>query len=540
MESAIQDSQMLPFDVGWIRASGAGGKEQDASEVMAIKSLFGDIIPFVSSTEAHFGHCNGAGPAIGLVSAVETQRLGRIPPTINYEADTFDEIDFVPNQSVNMVVDRYLSTTAAFGGTNVVLVGGTPKNGACELDLDEVVVSGIGIVSPFGCHHSQFAEAIGDTKTFVGSISRDHISLAGYSQAALVQGFSFRREAPSIPSRGLDLLTQYAAVAAKRAIAESEAVGGKFTPNRLGVVTGISKTSGGLLEKLFDEIRGPWARPSVGRALLNKGRFLVTSRLAHWLNCKSYNATHSNGIGCGLMALNQTYEQLRQSDATDAVVVVAADEVSRIGLSVASHLGWLAKDGEGMHPYDSTSKGMHLGEGAVAIVLERRSSVERRGGKVLASISSVSSSLDQMPFSPSFQHGIGPNMQIASDGTALEYAMLMSLSGIHLTPEDVDLVLGSGLGIPTVDRRENSVVNRTISNSVPYGSTHGLTGVMYSSSSLFNVAMAIAAMHDPKARDLLNGSIVMDGRHAVGRVNHAMVLTTSEDGHNAVTVLQKE
>lgn len=540
MEIAIHDSHLQPKDIGWIRASGAGGMDQDASEVMAIQSLFESDLPLVSSTEANFGHCNGAGPAIGLVAAVESQRIGMIPPTIHFENQTFDSIDFVPNQARSQVVDRYLSSTAAFGGTNVVLVGGKPNARSVKADFDEIVISGMSVVSKHGCANSDFASLIGSTKTFIQSIDRKNVAIEDVHEAGLVGGFSFRREAPSIPSRGLDLLTQYAAVAAKRALGEAESNGLKFESNRLGVVTGIAKTSGILLEKLFEEIRGPWATPAVGRALLNKGRFLVTSRLAHWLNCKGYNATHSHGIGCGLIALNQTFEQLRQSDSMDAAIVVAADEVSRIGLSVSSKLGWLAKDGQCMAGYSHESSGMKLGEGAVAFVLERRSSVEQRGGKILAKLASVSSSLDPIALQSSFESGIGPNFQMNSSGDGLERAIQNCFEARGMSTSQLDLVLGSSIGIPEIDLREKSVIDRTISTHVAYGSANAMTGVMYSTSSLFNMALAVAAMNDPHAVSVLNQSILLPGRSLLnGLLNNAAVLATSEDGHNSVALLQR-
>ena len=98
MKAAIADANMQPSDVEWIRASGAGGKDQDASEIMAIRSVFGEQVPIVTSTEANFGHCNGAGPAMGFVSAIGVQQQESIPPTLNYSVETFPDIDFVPTR----------------------------------------------------------------------------------------------------------------------------------------------------------------------------------------------------------------------------------------------------------------------------------------------------------------------------------------------------------------------------------------------------------------------------------------------------------
>ena len=99
MGSAIRGAQVSSAQIDWIQASGAGSKDQDASEITAIRAVVRGIIPLVTSTEAYFGHYNGAGPAIGLVSAIEAQRQGWEPSTLNFNYNTvaFPGIDFVLN-----------------------------------------------------------------------------------------------------------------------------------------------------------------------------------------------------------------------------------------------------------------------------------------------------------------------------------------------------------------------------------------------------------------------------------------------------------
>ena len=539
MEAAIADANVERSDVEWVRASGAGGKDQDASEIMAIRGVFADSLPTVTSTEANFGHCNGAGPAMGLVAALGVQQHASIPPTLNYSVETFPGIDFVPAVAKEKTAKCFLSTTAAFGGANVVMVGSSQAPEKTSREMDEVVISGMGIVSGFGCAGLNFAERIGDTDSYIGTIDRKNLALPDVTEAALVNNFSFRREVPSVQARGVDLLTQYAAASVRKALTEAEANGAKFDSNRLGVVTGLAYSSGTMLEKLMTELQGPWATPTVGRTLLNKGRFLVASRMANWFSFKAYNATHSGGIGCGQVALNQAYEQLRQSPELDAIVVVAADEVSRIHLVLTSALGWLAKSNQAMLPYDPSSRGMILGEGAVAIVLERKSSAERRGAKALAEVVSTGCSLDQLPFASSYQNGMMPQFQQRADASCLEYALKDCFSRSTLATEEVDLVLGLGLGIPSVDTREASTVDRVFNSDVAFGSASKLMGVRFSSGSLVNLCLGVAAMHDEKAREVLNRLVVQPNRKSIQQLDAATVVGTSEDGHNVVTLLKR-
>ncbi|MDX1928808.1 MAG: beta-ketoacyl-[acyl-carrier-protein] synthase family protein [Pirellulaceae bacterium] len=539
MKAAIADANMQPSDVEWIRASGAGGKDQDASEIMAIRAVFGEQVPMVTSTEAHFGHCNGAGPAMGFVAAIGVQQEESIPPTLNYATETFPNIDFVPGTAKKKAAKCFLSTTAAFGGANVVMVGSRTAPPATLRELDDVVISGMGIVSGFGCAGADFVSRIGDTETYIGPINRKDLALPDVDQAGLVQNFSFRREVPSVQARGVDLLTQYAAASVRKALTEAEASGSKFDSKRLGIVTGLTSSSGTMLEKLMSEIQGPWATPTVGRTLLNKGRFLVASRIANWFGCKGYNATHSGGIGCGQVALNQAFEQLRQSPELDAIVVVASDEISRIHMLLYSTIGWLAKSNQSMLPYDASSNGMRLGEGAVAVVLERKSSIAKRGGSPLAQLDSAACSLDNLPFASSYENGMRRHFQQRSDAACLEFAVRDCFSRSTLATDSVDLVLGLGLGIPAVDAREEGVVSRVFPSDVAFGSTSSLTGVRFSSGALFNLCLAVSAMHNTKASEVINRTVVRPRRRHLQQVNAATLLGTSEDGHNIVTLVKR-
>ncbi len=526
MQAAIADANMQPSDVEWIRASGAGGKDQDASEIMAIRAVFGDNPPIVTSTEANFGHCNGAGPAMGFVAALGVQKEGSIPPTLNYSVETFSGIDFVPEVAKKKVAKCFLSTTAAFGGANVVMVGSNVAPPATPRELDDVLVSGMGLVSGFGCAGSDFPDRIGNQTSFIGPIDRKNLATPDVDHAALVKSFSFRREVPSVQARGVDLLTQYAAAGVRRALQEAETNAEKFDPKRLGVVTGLAYSSGAMLEKLMSEIQGAWATPTMGRTLLNKGRFLVASRLANWFGCKAYNATHSGGIGCGQVALNQAYEQLRQSPELDAIIVVAADEVSRIHLMLASKLGLLAKSNQSMLPYSSLSHGMIFGEGAVAVVLERKSSILKRGVKPLAQIDSASCSLDNLPFASSYQNGMRPHFQQRPDAACLEYAIRDCFSRSSLGTDSVDLVMGLGLGIPSVDAREKGAVDRLFSPDVAFGSVSQLAGVRPSSGALLNLCFAIAAMNSAQACEVINRSVLLPDRKKILHPQAATLLGT--------------
>jgi 3-oxoacyl-[acyl-carrier-protein] synthase II len=130
MQEALKDAGVNREEVDYINAHGTATPANDAAETKAIKSLFGERvgrIP-VSASKSMIGHCLGAAGALEAVATVLAVRNNRIPPTIHYETpDPECDLDYVPNQARDTVVDIALSNSFAFGGNNTALVFGKWK-----------------------------------------------------------------------------------------------------------------------------------------------------------------------------------------------------------------------------------------------------------------------------------------------------------------------------------------------------------------------------------------------------------------------------
>jgi 3-oxoacyl-[acyl-carrier-protein] synthase II len=69
------------------------------------------------------GHLLGAAGGVEVVASVLTLQTGVIPPTINYEEpDPECDLDYVPNEAIEMNVNYILKNSFGFGGTNACLV----------------------------------------------------------------------------------------------------------------------------------------------------------------------------------------------------------------------------------------------------------------------------------------------------------------------------------------------------------------------------------------------------------------------------------
>ncbi|WP_103648718.1 beta-ketoacyl-ACP synthase II [Campylobacter concisus] len=121
MKQALEMAKDIKID--YVNAHGTSTPVNDKNETAALKAVFGDKCPPVSSTKGQTGHCLGGAGAIEAVISIMAMRDGIIPPTINYETpDPECDLDYVPNKARKADIKAVMSNSFGFGGTNGVLI----------------------------------------------------------------------------------------------------------------------------------------------------------------------------------------------------------------------------------------------------------------------------------------------------------------------------------------------------------------------------------------------------------------------------------
>ena len=535
LEAALRDSRLTPTDIDWIRASGAGGASQDASELAAIGSAFGSHQPTVTSLESTMGHTNGAGPAMGLVSCVSCQQAELMPATLNFVDELSSSgYDFVPNHPRTQSVDNFLSTTAAFGGTNVVLVGGRPREDRRQRQpVEPIVITGMGLVTPLGCGQRDIATQLLQQTCQWSDLSRFGDIETNVRQVALVKNFEPRKLLSSLRLRGVDQLTQFAAAATKLALHDAELSASQLS-DQVGIVSAIARPSGESLGKLFNALQDSWASLAVSKALLRKGRFLIASQLANWFGCKGFSATITDGLGASLAALVAAANQLQNSPDLKAVIVVASDEVSPTSLRMWEALQCMSTaEGGAWSPYDHASQGMLVGEGAVAIILERASEATARGRVPIAEVAGFAQTYDATEVRSPHRENIW--LQADPTGQWLARALGQSLERADCSIHDIGMVIGNGCGVAEYDDRERSALHQVFGDSLQLESVNRNVGVLESASGLLGIAAAASHVQQHTAA----GSCAGEPRgNTLAAPPAVMVCTTSETGRNTCAIVK--
>lgn len=123
MERALARAGISADQIDYINAHGTSTQLGDHAEILALKKVFGDNLPPVSSTKGATGHMMGAGGITEIIACVMAIQEGIIPPTLNFSAaDPGCELDFVPNKARKCRVDTAMSNSLGFGGQNSSII----------------------------------------------------------------------------------------------------------------------------------------------------------------------------------------------------------------------------------------------------------------------------------------------------------------------------------------------------------------------------------------------------------------------------------
>ncbi len=142
-------------------------------------------------------------------------------------------------------------------------------------------------------------------------------------------------------------------------------------------------------------------------------------------------------------------------------------------------------------PFDANAKGSVFGEGAGIITLENLEHAQKRGAKIYAELLGVGESNN---INPVYEH-------LEPDGKGLQIAIEKALTEAQITPEDLDLIIPHGLGIPTDDLAEARAIQNALGQAaakIPTWPTKSMLSTTGAASGALDVIAAVCAMAEGK------------------------------------------
>ncbi len=123
MQEALNMSGLNIGDIDYINVHGTGTNNNDLSEGVALKRIFGDHLPPFSSTKSFTGHTLGAAAGIEAVFSILAILHGIVYPNLNFTT-VMDELGIYPQTELitDCNIQHVLSNSFGFGGNNSTLV----------------------------------------------------------------------------------------------------------------------------------------------------------------------------------------------------------------------------------------------------------------------------------------------------------------------------------------------------------------------------------------------------------------------------------
>ena len=123
MKNALIDAELNHEDIDYINAHGTSTPLGDLAETRAVKTIFKNSMPSISSTKSMTGHTLGAAGAIESIFCIKSLNDNVVPPTINLiNQDSECDLDYTPLKSIDKKVSVAMNNSFGFGGTNSTLV----------------------------------------------------------------------------------------------------------------------------------------------------------------------------------------------------------------------------------------------------------------------------------------------------------------------------------------------------------------------------------------------------------------------------------
>lgn len=371
--------------------------------------------------------------------------------------------------------------------------------------MKRLAVTGVGVVSPLGYGLGSLREAFADpekarARAFGGEptvLVREKFPEA---HAAEVWGFDANAHIGEKGHRNFDRLTKLLIVAGKQALEDAGIKkDGEFVstlrPDQVGI---CSSTAYGSLDSITElnlvaELEDP--------RYINPARFPNTvinaaaGYVSIWEDLRAPNATIVDG-NCGSIDAVLSCETHLLHRRADAFLVGGGDVLTEPLYAAFRRLGAIAGGAAKWAPGEKGSQGLHLGEGAAYLMVERTKDAEARGARVRAHLSGYGTAFD-----PPRKEG----RLLHASASAVARAVSAALRDAGCTAKDVDAVCSSVAGLRPFDAAELAGLEEVFGKEVAVLAPKMMWGESFAGAAALGMASAVAWIEGANVAPIVRG-----------------------------------
>lgn len=369
----------------------------------------------------------------------------------------------------------------------------------------EVVITGIGIISPIGNTIDTFWTSLLEDRSGVGFVESLDVFNTARPNGAEVSDFKpkeyFRSKKDvkqiKVMSRDIQLGFASAMLACSDAELITEGERRSVAPERLGVNFGAD-LMGIEIAEVLDAFRAgisggkhdfsTWGKAAMEHIfplwMLKYLPNMVGGHIAITHDARGPNNTLTLQRGSSLAAIIEGVRILERG-AADVMFCGGCGNCINPSFLARSEVHQLAEytdsPGDLPRPFDANRKGSVLGEGAATFILERRDFAEARGARIYAKIRGFSSR-------------ISPHVhQKDKEGTGIRQTIRSALQDANLQADEIGHLNADGLGTTLEDRTEAAAIRAELGD-VPVLALKGYFGNLGSGTGAVELAASVLAL----------------------------------------------
>ncbi len=410
---------------------------------------------------------------------------------------------------------------------------------------ERIVVTGLGVVSPFGDGVAPFWDALKAGKNGVSNVTLFDASDLNCQVAAECKDFDPTKYMDAKEAKRSDRYTQFAVAAAKLAMQDSGlVVGENLEAERFGVLIGSGVGGMDTIEKQ--------SRAFIERGPRRVSPFMIPNLLANMssgvvaidLGAKGVNFSVVSACATGTHAIGEAllHLQLGRED----VILAGGSEAAITSLSFAGFCAMKAmatnyndEPHRASRPFDADRCGFVMGEGAGILVLERYEHAVKRGAKIYCEVSGYGATCDAY-------HITSPDVE----GKGLSLCLQRTLEDAGVSVDDVDYINAHGTSTPYNDKFETAAIRKVFgaaANKLMVSSTKSMTGHMLGAAGAIEAAVCAKTIEEGVIAPTINyenpdPDCDLDYVPNVARekqVNIAVSTNLGFGGHNGALLFKK-
>lgn len=364
-----------------------------------------------------------------------------------------------------------------------------------------VVVTGLGLVTPFGLGVEVSWEALCAGRSGAGFITRFDPESYRVKIAAEVPDWDATQHMSAREARRLDRYQQLAVVAAREALAHSGLTIDECNAERTGVIVGSAVggvesyyNQAALLFDTGDPRRiTPFGIPML---MVNGASGLISIETGASGPSGALISACATGADC----IGRACELIRAGRIDQALAGCSDAPIIPIGVGAFDRVGACSREdrdpSRGSRPFDRNRTGLVFGEGAGVLVLEALEVARKRDAPVLAELAGYGSTSDAF-------HSTAPD----PEGRGAAAAIGSALQDAGLGADDIDYINAHGTATQLNDVMETKALKRALGAAaweIPVSSTKSMTGHAMGATAAFEAAFSVLALRDQLAPPTIN------------------------------------